>query len=186
MSREYDEYLDQHLKNVQKAGFWLIDHFPEQLNGKTRSKFKGLLGDHDLSKWGRDEYAAYDEYFYGHNKSAQTKKNFNYAWLHHIHNNPHHWQYWVLINDEDGEEALEMPVEYAFEMIADWWSFSWKNNDLWWIFDWYSEHKAMMKLHPKTRKLVETILDCIRADLEIEKHSKTPMTHLEHMDKKEN
>ncbi len=47
------------------------------------------------------------------------------AWLHHLHNNPHHWQYWVMPPEfnPDGDHdngCLKMPEEYVLEMIADW------------------------------------------------------------------
>lgn len=30
---------------------------------------------------------------------AKNEYRFNIAWLKHIHRNPHHWQYWILLND---------------------------------------------------------------------------------------
>ena len=83
---------------------------------------------HDESKNDPDEYNAYDDYFYGKNRSYGVVMAFKQAWLEHIHRSPHHWQHWVLINDEpeEGEVILEMPYEYIIEMICDWWSFSWK------------------------------------------------------------
>lgn len=80
---------------------------------------------------------------------------------------PHHWQYWVLINDdpEEGEIVLEMPYCYILEMICDWWSFSWFKGNLLEIFSWYEEHKNYIKLHPNTRKLVEDILSRIQNKL---------------------
>lgn len=64
---------------------------------------------------------------------------------------------------------MEMLVEYVIEMIADWWSFSFRSGDLSEIFDWYEKHKDM-KLHPKTRKLVEKILLRIKSELDKEKN----------------
>ncbi len=43
------------------------------------------------------------------------------------------------------------------EMICDWWSFSWKTGNLYEIFNWYDAHKDYIKMHPKSRKKVETI-----------------------------
>ena len=57
-----------------------------------------------------------------------------------------------------------MPYHFVIEMICDWWSFSWKSGDLTGIFDWYEKHKEM-KLHPKTRKLVEDTLNRIKEEL---------------------
>lgn len=122
---------------------------------------------HDQSKTEPDEYGPYDIYFYGGNRSYAVVEDFRKAWLLHIHRNPHHWQYWILINDdpEEGEIVLEMPYCYILEMICDWWSFSWFKGNLLEIFSWYEEHKNYIKLHPNTRKLVEDILSRIQNKL---------------------
>lgn len=162
MSVDYDEYLTEHINNVQQGLRW----FSDNLTGLNRDALDTAISKvslHDESKYSADEYDAYDTYFYGGNKSPVVKEAFDYAWLHHIHSNPHHWQYWVLINDDasEGTRALEMPLEYVYEMIADWWSFSWKKGDLAEIFNWYKDHKERMILHKNTKKVVEDILSKI-------------------------
>ena len=119
---------------------------------------KQICAAHDKSKSDDDEYYAYDEFFYSKDQSFGVKQRFKYAWLTHIHKNPHHWQYWVLNNDDTGEEILDMINCFIIEMICDWWSFSWKNGNLFEIFEWYNERKALMKLSDKTRSSVEDIL----------------------------
>lgn len=166
MSEKYNEYIHDHVANVRKAYDWLCKHF-EDIRIKMTQK-DGNIFEHDGSKWSAEEYNAYDKYFYSGNKSFKVVQDFNYAWLHHIHNNPHHWQYWVLQHDDEPEEVLEMPYEYVIEMICDWWSFSFAKGNLEEIFDWYDKHKNM-KLHPKTRKLVEDILQGIKNELNKEK-----------------
>lgn len=161
MSQEYSQYLLEHINNVNTAYKWLVDH--NIVSGEAAAS----CHDHDLSKYTTDEYQAYDDYFYGESSKA-VDDAFNYAWLHHIHNNPHHWQYWVLINDEDGTVALEMPEAYVTEMIADWWSFSFKTGNLYEIFNWYKTHKLNIMLHKNTKKLVEEILDKIKKALDEE------------------
>lgn len=58
---------------------------------------------HDLSKFLPDEFFAYAEYFYGGyergKQPPEVKAAFNYAWLKHIHRNPHHWQHFLLRED---------------------------------------------------------------------------------------
>ena len=161
MSYKYDEYLYDHRMGVRKAYNWLIEH-----NIILPCLNEEALLTHDYSKNSTEEYKAYDDYFYG-NKSYNVVKAFNYAWLHHIHNNPHHWQYWVLQHDDEPEEILEMPDNYIVEMICDWWSFSWKSGNLYELFDWYEKHKDM-KLAPNTRKRVENILEQIKMELDKE------------------
>lgn len=161
MSYLYDEYLYDHTAGVSNAISWMVEHkiIPDDVD-------ISLVKYHDQTKYSEAEYKPYDDYFYG-NKSAKVVEAFNYAWLHHIHYNPHHWQYWVLQHDDEPEEALEMPERYVYEMIADWWSFSLKSGNLQEIFDWYEKHKGM-KLHEKTRKLVEDTLQKIKNTLDEE------------------
>lgn len=165
MSKQYDEYLKTHIENVSKAYKWLVDHFGKDYNVNWTHK----VIDHDKSKYTPEEYDAYDKYFYG-KKTPEVNDAFNRAWLHHIHNNPHHWQYWVLIEDDPEINndflCIEIPIENVFEMIADWWSFSWKTNNLYEIFDWYDNHKKTMRLNSSTKKIVESILDSIREKLD--------------------
>ncbi len=183
MSLEYDVYLRKHTSAVRHASQWLIDELSDLLNSVLPDLrlVDDLISNHDRSKF-EVEYKPYDRYFYGDSKDPEVRKNFNYAWLHHIHNNPHHWQYWVLIEDdrETGEsfKALDMPDNYIFEMICDWWSFSWiehfkqvKENPMTeysstvgldGIFDWYEAHKNTIILSNATRNKVETILDALK------------------------
>jgi len=169
MSLSYDEYLTEHIQNVQKGLHWMIDNLDLKKLGIFESDIFAALenaGEHDRSKYDFEEYRAYDDYFYGGNKSYAVKTAFDQAWLHHQHVNPHHWQYWVLINDDDGvNKTLPMPKDYILEMIADWWSFSWRSGNLKETFDWYESHKNKMLLHDKTRKLVEDILEVMKEKL---------------------
>lgn len=175
MSKEYDLYLEQHKGNVAKGFYWIRDNLPGLMNLFERLSDCSYLEYqichlHDASKTDAEEYAAYDRYFYGdsNSKSYETNRNFKYAWLSHIHKNPHHWQHFVLNNDEpkEGEVILDMPLNYILEMVCDWWAFSWNTGNLFEIFDWYDKHKDYMKLSSYTRDKVELILSTIRAKLE--------------------
>ena len=169
MSYEYDQYLAQHTANVEKSFHWIVQNTPELI--MTMPAFMEVSDqicvNHDLSKMGIGEYAAYDAYFYGKNRSHQVVLDFKKAWLHHIHLNSHHWQHWVLVNDEpkEGIVALEMPFNYILEMVCDWWAFSWAKGDLHTIFKWWDEHKEYMRLHANTRSTVVHILRVIETKL---------------------
>ena len=176
MSKEYDLYLKEHIRNVERGLNWLLENVGEE---KIRDILPGLRSlrtkmfiDHDISKFGANEYVAYDAYFYSpsgvkseNGVSEKVQKDFNYAWLNHIHANPHHWQHWVLVNDDKelGCVALEMPDRYILEMICDWWAFSWAKGDLYEIFNWWNEHSDYILLAPETREkalgMLRLILD---------------------------
>ena len=164
MSFQYDDYLKGHISAVQKAVDWIMLHCSDMVPKMDEYKLRCHISAHDASKLSPEEY---DAYFYGGNKSHKVVADFNYAWMHHIHQNPHHWQYWILVHDDEPEEILEMPLEYVIEMIADWWSFSFRSGNLGEIFGWYEKHKEM-RLHPKTRKFVEDILGRIKTELDKE------------------
>ncbi len=138
--------------------------------------WQGLI--HDLSKFRFSEFISYARHFYGgcneskYKKMAQTKggysksqdkkdASFDYAWLVHIHRNPHHWQHWILIQDEDDDVILDMPKKYISEMICDWRGAGkaqgrFQPNEL---QDWYEAHKNKMELSINTIKELEQILD---------------------------
>lgn len=164
MSVEYNDYLNEHIANVKRGFHWLLDNLPEIFYGLSLSQISPLIEAHDDSKLSEEEYQAYDDYFYG-NKTKEVKDAFDLAWLHHQHNNPHHWQYWLLRQDEGKVKTLPMPKEYVIEMICDWWAFSWKSDNLSEIFDWYANNKKKMTLHPDTLEEVERILTRIRNKL---------------------
>lgn len=167
MSKQYDDYILEHKKGLRKALGWMMVHLPEVL-GDDVNRLRANIYIHDESKYFNEEYDAYDKYFYGGEKTPEVENEFNRAWLHHIHNNPHHWQHWVLINDDPklGEIVLEMEHVYIIEMICDWWSFSWIKEDLYEIFKWWNEHKDHIKLGVETRKTVIDILDKIKEKLD--------------------
>lgn len=182
MSKEYDDYIVEHRKNVFKAYLWIKINIPEIIGDESLSKSIGLsiTRHHDDSKFDKFEYSAYDAYFYGGNRSNEVVENFKMAWLIHIHKNPHHWQYWLLHTDDPDDKtfghgddpiALDMPMNYIIEMICDWWSFSWKSGNLNDIFDWYDECKDRIILSKHTRIQVEYILDMIKCKLMEEKEN---------------
>lgn len=174
MSNAYDAYLNQHKRNVNRALNWLMENVGYEKISDILPELDGVkisgFNNHDASKTGSLEYPAYDKYFYGPNgvknpdgPSEEVKNEFNYAWLNHIHQNPHHWQYWVLVNDDKelGSKALEIPDRYILEMICDWWSFSFAKGDLYELFHWWNDHSDYILLGEKTRVKVVKILNLI-------------------------
>lgn len=176
MSNEYNVYLKDHCDNVSVAFHWIMAVIPLKdilsiLPDVVFDTLKEDIENHDMSKYSLDEYDAYDNYFYGE-QTSEVLEQFNYAWLHHIHNNPHHWQHWVLIQDKGGFNkdpdkiiALDMPDNDILHMICDWWSFSWKNywesdnpKDLKKVFNWYDAKLNTIILSENTRHKVDAFL----------------------------
>lgn len=136
--------------------------------------WQGLV--HDLSKFLPSEFVSYAQYFYGKTDEEAldaigefgvaelapfgfyTRDRFNVSWLKHQNRNPHHHQYWVLINDEDPSWALPMPDKYIHEMICDWQGAARAQGRKTGPKDWYLKNCEKMNLHPDTRVTVEKML----------------------------
>lgn len=69
-----------------------------------------------------------------------------------------------------GKKGVIIPygdyVKSTARLIWGWWSFSWAKGNLNEIFPWYEERKKYIKLHPNSRKTLESILGQIKIKLE--------------------
>lgn len=74
MSQLYDDYLKEHVTNVGKAWVWMWDNLP--VSPVYGMEIENLVRMHDMSKTKRDEYRAYDDYFYGGNRSTRLVEFF--------------------------------------------------------------------------------------------------------------
>lgn len=157
---EYDEYLKDHISFVQKGLSWICDNAPRIVEKVDVDLLKQQISHHDSSKYSAAEYTAYNNYFYG-KRTTEVEKVFNYAWLHHIHNNPHHWQHWLLQEDDGDMIPLDMPENYVIEMLCDHWAFSWKSGNLKEIQSWYETNKDNIILSKNTRMLYEQYLSIL-------------------------
>lgn len=143
----YKKSLQEHIANVQEAGQKL------GVNGD-------LLDIHDRSKWTEAEFPGYAYHFHG----GGAPNEFAKAWLHHIHNNPHHWQYWMFPDGftpkgsyvENGR--VQMPEDYALEMVADWLGSSKTYTGSWDIANWLIDNTDRIQLHSKTADYVRQVL----------------------------
>lgn len=124
---------------------------------------------HDMSKFLPDEWFPYVDFFYG--KQARKVRDetgyykptdtghaaFDFAWMLHQKRNKHHWQWWLLPEDNGGTKVLPMPDKYCREMLADWRGAGraqGKPDTL----AWYIKNKDKMRMHPDTRTWIESQL----------------------------
>ena len=122
--------------------------------------WRGII--HDISKILPDELIPYTNYFYGknmiHTQIGGDDPDFDLAWLKHQKRNKHHWQYWILREDQGALKCLDMPEKYATEMFCDWVgagkALHGKNE----IKEWYEENKNNIKLSSKTREYIEGLI----------------------------
>jgi hypothetical protein len=164
---EYASYVARHKWFVFRAGL------------KTGAPLWRLLI-HDWSKFSPAEWSAYVESFYkpldpsiGRGEGAagvaldkrlkaERKARFNAAWLHHQHRNPHHWQHWLLREDDGPTLVLEMPESLIREMVADWMGAGRAITGKWEVASWYAANAHKIVLAPETREAVEKLIAAIQ------------------------
>lgn len=83
---------------------------------------------------------------------------FDFAWLLHQKRNRHHWQWWILPEDEGGIKMLAMPHKYYKEMLCDWIGASRAQGHGGKIYDWYLINGGKMRLHHDTRQALSTAM----------------------------
>lgn len=143
--------LHKHIEAVQEAGRKI---------GVNETQ----LIDHDRSKFSIEEFPYYARQFHG---DKGDPDGFAGAWLHHIHNNPHHWQHYMFpdgftpkgSNVENG--VVEMPYHFALEMIADWMGASYAYTGSWDMTDWLWKNIPKIILHSNTAEYVRETLDAM-------------------------
>lgn len=164
-TEKYLAYINNHIRKVREG----FERYGEELCKVCKADYDKVLiniGKHDLSKFGSEEFDEYLDKFYPYKDipNEEVERRFNIAWLHHIHNNPHHPEHWVLTGTESGiDEVFEMPPEYIVEMILDWDTFK-KEDGTGGAYDYYFKdgNKKEGLLHPSTRDILERALQIVK------------------------
>lgn len=154
VANKYAESLVNHISHVREAGE-MIGVNIEQLSV------------HDDSKWTHDEFPYYANNFHGDPHNPDAPDGFAGAWLHHVHQNPHHWQYWIFpdgftprnSNVENG--VVQMPPMFALEMIADWMGASMAYTGSWDMQEWLWKNMPKIRVHSKTAEYLRGKLDML-------------------------
>jgi hypothetical protein len=114
---------------------------------------------HDWTKFTPAEWTPYVNRFFSGSAGKEDKSadpdEFHRAWTHHWHRNAHHWEHWLRA---DGE-PMEMPEALVREMVADWMGAGRAITGRWEVCEWYAQTKAKQRIHPRTRVLVEWLLE---------------------------
>lgn len=144
--RSYLSYLVRHKWIVLKICF------------KNGLFWQGIT--HDISKFLPTEFFEYSSYF-----ASGKKTDIEGKWLDHLHRNRHHWQYWVLLDNEGNGKPLEMPKKYIIEMVADWLSVALIENGRHQaktkVKEWYAERRKGIYIHDDSRKFLEEKLEML-------------------------
>ena len=138
---------------------------------------------HDWSKFIPWVYKAYRRWFYGEWLSTDealllsraghplpewiepnVKNVYDQAWNLHQKLEAHHWQRWILIEDDRPmPRALEMPYKVVKHMVANWLGAGRMRTSRDEVVaecrGWYLERRYKLILHSRTRATVEHLLD---------------------------
>lgn len=175
---EYSKYVKSHISGVKKAYSYIKENIPELLDELEipEEEMDKVIEYHDCTKWSEAEFGPYADHWFGKIENGKrTKKDehspeYDKAWEHHYSNNPHHEEYWGKTKD--------MPYSRILEMICDWWSFSFKNGDLYEITEFWRDKKGekSVYLSENTIKKIEEILEKI--SLHLQKYSNVDLVSL--------
>jgi hypothetical protein len=116
---------------------------------------------HDWSKFLPNEFFPYAEHFYGVDRGEASRKSsasFRQAWLYHVHKNPHHWNHWVIINNEGKPFTYIIPEKYLREMVADWLGANMSIRGYYGYVEWLEANKNKIVMHPESRIALDELL----------------------------
>lgn len=151
-----------HFKKICIHKYWVAKYC-----FKVGLYWQGLT--HDLSKFSCIEFWESVKYYQGTSspiKECKRKNGYSLAWQHHKGRNPHHYEYWTD-NSNGGTICIEMPYNYAVEMICDYLGaaraylgnkFTYKGEYEWWMNKLNNKHP---KIHGKTTKFVTSVLKAL-------------------------
>ncbi len=125
-TREYLDYIEEHLQNVRRA--WDNIQFKcADMDFVIDKQIRGCIEqdvlNHDLSKFSSHEFTQYRSNFKPTTLDVSKPSGFDEAWEHHKENNHHHWQTWTT-QGTDYTKKIN-----CVGMIIDWTAMGYKFGD---------------------------------------------------------
>ena len=149
----YIKYIDEHRNNVYTAflRFGKTICLSLSMVSGEYDILRRYVYSHDVSKFGKEEFQGYRQWFFPKEGEEKDKEAFIKAWHHHYTANSHHWEYFM-----DNGKVKPMRNLNVAEMLLDWiaMSMKFKNSPV----TWYEENKDRIVLDKETRKKVENTL----------------------------
>ncbi len=160
-TREYLDYIEEHVLNVRKA--W------NELQQKCKDMrfiyddfyyhwIRGEVEKHDLSKLSEHEFVQYRKSFYP--TELEPKYDMSEAWEHHKKENPHHWENWT---DRDYYQPNEWEV-HCVHMVIDWMAMGYKFDDT--AQAYYEKNRESIVLPKYAVSFIYEIFDRISVEKE--------------------
>lgn len=151
----------QYLKYILRHKY-LVYYYGRKLFGLSRWQ----LLRHDLSKFSREEWTSYVNKFFSNKPFSPLddyELMFSYGWNQHQKFNKHHWQYWLLIKNDGVIDPLEIPIEYIYEMVADWIAVGYVLGGS--VWDWWAANKDKIVMHERSKSLVDVVIDRVKTEM---------------------
>lgn len=76
---------------------------------------------------------------------------------HHVTNNKHHWQYWIMNVDSNNVEPIRIPEKYLREMVCDWIGTNKVRGHVDYMERcrvWYLANRSKLVMHPVSSKYI--------------------------------
>ena len=167
-NEKYLEYLEGHIGNVKEA-FDILCKLDIPFINENKNELLSIVSSHDESKYEEPEWSAYLHHFYPTcDEDSLKTEEFEEACRCHIHNNPHHWDYWVedgkLIDDIDEHEYKL----YTVERLCDHMAMSIQSNNK--PADWYYANKDHIIMPSYGYEFYEDMLAKIPEDYDLSFH----------------
>jgi len=152
-TREYLDYLEEHLENVRRAFqmiseackgmWWVSDDYQWHM-------FRSEVEWHDISKFSQAEFIPYVSQFFptDHEPMEWPENGFDKAWEHHKKNNHHH------------HETVKTYMDVV-HMVIDWTAMGYKFNDT--AEKYYEKNKEKIKLSKEHKKFLNEIFERLKA-----------------------
>lgn len=156
--REYCDYIEDHLLNVEKA--WeIIKVSCKDMNviydDYLYWKIDAMVQAHDVSKMSDEEFLPYCHNFFPIGLEKDPA-GFAAAWEHHKTYNPHHWENWTKIRETyPNEQAC-----HCVCMIIDWMAMGMKFGDT--AEKYYEANRHKIELPEWAEKFVGEIFERLR------------------------
>lgn len=155
--REYCDYVEDHLLNVEKAWeilqvackdmYFISDDF-------LFWKIDAMVRAHDVSKMSPEEFIHYQRTFFPFGE--RDASGFASAWQHHLEHNPHHWERWTTIK----EQYLNEQACHCVCMVIDWMAMGMKFGDT--AEQFYEKSRDKIELPEWSIKLIGEIIERLR------------------------
>ena len=116
--KEYRDELNSHYDEYKKTFTTCFDKIKEMIPPEEIQELIDNMRNHDKTKFSEKEFNAYRQWKHPMDGERKDKDKYELALLHHIHNNTHHIEAFVLI-DGNKVKPLRIPLMYIIEIALD-------------------------------------------------------------------